>query len=148
MPQPPPRGAAILLCILFLSFSPGCFSLRPSSGGGQTSASGGRKINPADVALPKGYRIKAVARGLTFPTGVTFDDRDRVYVVEAGYSYGEKWTTPRLLRVEDNGSTTCCQSWLEQARFSSPRKLSTTARSRRRALSSSISRILVSRHMQ
>jgi hypothetical protein len=35
---------------------------------------------------------------------VTFDDRGRVYVVEAGYAYGEVVTTPRLLRVGEEGA--------------------------------------------
>lgn len=37
---------------------------------------------------------------------VVCDDEGRVYVVEAGYSYGETWTTPRLLRIEDDGKRT------------------------------------------
>ena len=41
-----------------------------------------------------------MANGLTFPTGVTFDDAGGVYVVESGYVYGEKWTQPRLLKIE------------------------------------------------
>ena len=45
-----------------------------------------RRFEPVDVALPEGYRIELVAEGLTFPTGVTFDDHGSVYVVEAGYS--------------------------------------------------------------
>jgi glucose/arabinose dehydrogenase len=83
----------------------GCFLNRPSSGGGQTSAKP-RQINPANVLLPDGYRIEAVATGLTFPTGVAFDDRGRAYVTESGYSYGEKWATARLLRINDDGSAT------------------------------------------
>ncbi|HYE32751.1 MAG TPA: glucose dehydrogenase [Methylomirabilota bacterium] len=55
------------------------------------------------MALPTGYRIEAMAEGLTFPTGVAFDSQGAVYVVESGYSYGEKWTTPRLLRIGANG---------------------------------------------
>ena len=55
--------------------------------------------------MPPGYRIEAVATGLTFPTGVTFDGAGRPHVVESGYSYGEVWTTPRLLRVEPSGQT-------------------------------------------
>ena len=47
----------------------------------------------------KRYRVEAVTTGLTFPTDVTFDDSGRAYVIEAGYSYGESWTTPRLLRI-------------------------------------------------
>jgi hypothetical protein len=63
-------------------------------------------VRPADIALPTGYRIESVAIGLTFPVGVTFDADGRVHVVESGYSYGEVWTVPRLLRVENNGTVT------------------------------------------
>jgi len=86
--------------------SAGCYVVRPSSGGGETSFSGPRKINAADVALPSGYRIEAVATGLTFPTGVAFDAQGTAHVIEAGYSYGEKFTTPRLMRVERDGVLT------------------------------------------
>lgn len=34
------------------------------------------------------------------------DDADRVYVVEAGYSYHDFWAVPRLLRVDADGGTT------------------------------------------
>ena len=97
--------AALLLATLPLAAA-GCFGTSASSGGGQTSFRGARKVNPRDVALPRGYRIEAVARGLTFPTGVAFDDDGNVYVTEAGYSYGEKWTTPRLLRIDRGGGAT------------------------------------------
>jgi glucose/arabinose dehydrogenase len=83
----------------------GCFVMRPSSGGGQTSFRPPRKINVADIALSPGYRIEPIASGLTFPTGIAFDDAGRAYVTESGYCYGEVWTTPRLLRVESNGRT-------------------------------------------
>jgi glucose/arabinose dehydrogenase len=96
-----------LCCFLNLS---GCFSVRHSAGGGQTKFHPPRKINPADIALPAGYRIEAVAQGLTFPTGVVFDDAGRTYIVEAGYSYGEVWTTPRLLRLEPDGKTSVVAS--------------------------------------
>ena len=56
------------------------------------------------MALPAGYRIEAVASGLTFPTGVAFDDGGRPHVLEAGYSYGERWTLPRLLRLDPGGA--------------------------------------------
>ncbi len=63
-----------------------------------------RRIDASDVRLPEGYRIEMVADGLTFPTGVAFDDRGVAHVVESGYAYGEVWTTPRLLRIESDGS--------------------------------------------
>jgi hypothetical protein len=83
-------------CLLILS---GCYSLRASSGDGQVSFQPPRPIQAADIAVPAGYYIEPVATGLTFPAGVAFDDMGQVYVVEAGYSYGEAWATPRLLRV-------------------------------------------------
>jgi glucose/arabinose dehydrogenase len=83
-----------------------CYSMRPSDGGGQTSFEPPRQLNPADVALPAGYRIEVAASGLTFPTGVAFDGQGRPYVTESGYSYGEVFTTPRLLRIEPNGRAT------------------------------------------
>lgn len=99
-----------LACALWVAASAaslsGCFSARSSAGGGETTPPQARAVDPLDIALPKGYRIEAVATGLTFPTGVTFDDAGRIYVVEAGYSYGEVFTTPRLLRVEAGGRTT------------------------------------------
>jgi hypothetical protein len=72
----------------------GCYTHRPSKGGGQIArpAPSPRRIEPSDIRLPEGYRIEAVATGLTFPTGVTFDGGGRPVVVEGGYSYGEAWT--------------------------------------------------------
>lgn len=84
----------------------GCYSMRPSQGGGQTTFQPPREIATKDIALPEGYRIEAVAKDLTFPSAVVMDDRNRVYVVEAGYSYGEAFTVPRLLRVENDGTVT------------------------------------------
>lgn len=94
---------ALLLLSIFLS---GCFRLMRSEGGGETDFEPPRRVDPSDVALLDGYRIEAVATGLTFPSGITFDDRGRVYVTEAGYSYGDVRLTPRLLRVEPGGGTT------------------------------------------
>ncbi len=91
--------------VLGALLSSGCYIMRPSAGGGQ-HAEANRKANAADVAVPAGYRISVVAEGLTFPTGITFDNDGTPYVIEAGYSYGEMWTTPKLLRLEKDGRTT------------------------------------------
>jgi len=80
--------------------------MRSSKGGGQAEFSSPRRAEPQAVALPAGYRIEVVATGLNLPTGVAFDEAGRVYVTEAGYSYGELWTTPRLVRVEPGGRLT------------------------------------------
>jgi glucose/arabinose dehydrogenase len=95
---------AFVLAALALSLG-GCYVVRPSEGGGQTEFKAPRVVSAADVAVPDGYRVEALATGLTFPTGVTFDDAGRIYVVESGYSYGEVFTTPRLLRIEPDGRT-------------------------------------------
>jgi len=103
------RTALALPAILLPSalLTAGCFGTSPSSGGGQVRpADAERRINPADVALPAGYRIEAVATRLTFPTAVAFDDQNRPYVVEAGYSYGEFFAKPRLVRIEPGGGRT------------------------------------------
>lgn len=92
-----------ILVLSALTVTAGCFAILPSQGGGETEFEGPRTIDISDIALLEGYRIEPVATGLTFPTGVAFDDQGRVYVTEAGYSYGEVWTTPRLLRVESDG---------------------------------------------
>ena len=90
------------LLVLSMGFV-GCYSQRPSSGAGETKFTGVRKVSAADVALTRGYRIEVVAQGLTFPTGLAFDDKGNPFVVESGYSYGEKWTTPRLLQLLPGG---------------------------------------------
>jgi glucose/arabinose dehydrogenase len=85
---------------------PGCYGLTPPQGGANTTFRPPRQVNAADVLLPPGFRIEAVATGLTFPTGIAFDDQGRPHVTEAGYSYGEVFTTPRLLRLGPGGATT------------------------------------------
>jgi glucose/arabinose dehydrogenase len=79
-----------------------CYRMRSPGGGGKANVAPQpvRHVVPDDVAVPPGYRVEAVATGLTFPTGVVFDDQDRLYVVEAGYSYGEDWAEPRLIRID------------------------------------------------
>ena len=95
-----------LLAFVVLAFViGGCYWMRRSKGGGMTEFEGARPIRPQDIALPDGYAIEAIATGLTFPTGVAFDEAGGIYVVESGYSYGEVTDTPRLLRVEPGGGT-------------------------------------------
>lgn len=96
--------------LLIASSLAGCYSIRPSNGGGQTSFNGPRTIKAADIAIQAGYRIVPIASGFTFPTGVAVDESGDVYVVEAGYSYGEVFTTPRLIKVAANGSKTTVAS--------------------------------------
>ncbi len=83
-----------------------CYNMRKSSGGGQIGAIPARTISTADIALPPGYKIELVSQGLTFPSAVAFDDKGVPYVLEAGYSYGEVWGEPKLLRINADGSKT------------------------------------------
>lgn len=94
------NNTVIILCIFILQ---GCYGVRPSSGGAEANVTT-RRVNPSDIALPNGYSMEVVATGLTFPTGLTLDEQGNLYVVEAGYSYGETWTVPRLLRLESSGA--------------------------------------------
>lgn len=92
------------LCIAPLIVLAGCFTYSPSDGGGQTSFSPPRAIDPADVALPPGYTIERVSDGFTFPTAVALNEAGAIYVTESGYAYGEVFATPRLLHVGVDGS--------------------------------------------
>jgi glucose/arabinose dehydrogenase len=96
------------LLLIFACIS--CAELGPSKGGGQTAAAPARHVDPRDVALPAEYRIEVIATGLNMPSGVDFDEQNRAIVVEAGYCYGETFATPRVLRVESNGSVTVLHS--------------------------------------
>lgn len=97
------RVRAILAASLSATLLAGCYVMRPSHGGGQTSFDAPRELRPSDIALPAGYRIEVAASGLTFPTGVAVDADGVPHVVESGYSYGEVFTVPRLLRIERDG---------------------------------------------
>jgi hypothetical protein len=57
---------ATLLWVAALFFS-GCLAILPSNGGGKALFHPTRQINPSDIALTPGYRIEAIATGLTFP---------------------------------------------------------------------------------
>ncbi|GAA4433893.1 hypothetical protein GCM10023188_24120 [Pontibacter saemangeumensis] len=96
-----------LLPLLLLMGLCGCYRLLPSKGGGQGAIrTETRPIDPKDIALPAGYTAEAVATGLTFPTSVAFDAQGRLHVIEAGYSYGEVFLEPKLLRVDPDGGLT------------------------------------------
>lgn len=95
-------------CLLLLGslfFFQSCYVIHSSKGGGQTNNTT-RTINASDVALVPGYKIEAVASGLTFPTAATFDAEGNLFVIEAGYSYGEVFLTPKLIRIASDGSKT------------------------------------------
>ena len=96
----------ILLLIGFCAITSSCYKLRGHYGGTKNFDPVTRNIAINDVALPDGYKIEPLVSGLTFPTGIAFDEDGNVYAIEAGYSYGEVWTTPRLIKVESDGQIT------------------------------------------
>src|SRR4051812_5743257 len=100
------KCSASLLCaagIAALVTLSSCYVMRPSSGAGQTATPANRQLSPEAIRLPAGYQIELIASGLTFPVSAAVDDNGRLYVVESGYSYGEDFTEPRLLRIESDG---------------------------------------------
>jgi glucose/arabinose dehydrogenase len=100
------KGTLIISCsVLLLLAMPGCYRIKGSKGGGQINTVSARAVNAGDIALHPGYKIESVASGLNFPTAVAFDNSSQLYVIEAGYSYGEVWNEPRLLRVDTDGKT-------------------------------------------
>src|SRR4051812_3057635 len=88
--------AAPAKAILFYTFL-------PHNGAGKAQFHPPRFIDPAAIGVPCGYCIEPVVTGLTYPTAVVTDEYDRVHVLEAGYSYGEDFRQPRLLRLEPGG---------------------------------------------
>lgn len=91
--------------LLFSLINTSRFRKRASKGGGQNGAIPPRTINPSDIALRSGYKIEPEVPGLTFLTAVVFDDQNNLYVIEAGYSYGESFGEPKLFTVDGDKTT-------------------------------------------
>src|SRR3954468_771688 len=79
------------------------YTFLPPNGAGKAHFCPPRPIDPPAIGVPCGYCIEPVAVRLTYPTAVVTDEYDRVYILEAGYSYGEAFRQPRLLRLEPTG---------------------------------------------
>jgi glucose/arabinose dehydrogenase len=60
--------------------------------------------DPSAAQVPEGYRVEVVLRDLTYPTSVEFDKAGTMYVVEAGYSYGDPTAVTRILRIDRQGA--------------------------------------------
>src|SRR5215204_4456501 len=101
-----PGPLALLLLVAVFAAPAGAilfYTFLPSNGAAKATFRPPRQVNPADVAVPPGYCVEPVVTGLTYPTAVVTDEQDQVYVLESGYSYGEDFAPPRLLRVEADG---------------------------------------------
>lgn len=98
-----PGTTCKLLLIACLPYFVSCYGIRRSRGGGQSTRQINRVPKADDILLTPGYKIGVVTQNLTYPTACTFDDSGQLYVVEGGYSYGEAWTRPALIRISENG---------------------------------------------
>ncbi len=62
---------------------------------------------PSGLILPDGYTVEKVVDGLNFPTGLAFDDRGRMYVLEAGGGlFPEQLAPSRIVQVMPDGRMT------------------------------------------
>jgi glucose/arabinose dehydrogenase len=82
------------------------YTFLPSNGAGMAAFAPPRVIDPAAVAVPPGFCVEPAVTGLTYPVAVFTDEKDLLYIVESGYSYGEDFVIPRLLRLEPTGRVT------------------------------------------
>jgi glucose/arabinose dehydrogenase len=99
------RTAFLLITIFLTGLLNSCYKLRGHYGT-KSYEPVNRPVRTPDIQLPEGYAIEMVAAGINFPTGICFDEKGQAYIIEAGYSYGEIFTVPKLLRIESNGKTT------------------------------------------
>jgi glucose/arabinose dehydrogenase len=63
--------------------------------------------------VPPGYRVELVAKDLTYPTSIAFDDRGGLYVAEAGYAYGDPIAPAQVVRLGPGGARTVVASQLQ-----------------------------------
>ncbi|HZI70553.1 MAG TPA: hypothetical protein VFD60_05245, partial [Nitrososphaeraceae archaeon] len=54
--------------------------------------------------ITKGYIIKPVLWNLTLPSSVAFDGKGNMFVAEAGMGFGGLQPTPRILKIDVNGT--------------------------------------------
>lgn len=57
------------------------------------------------IQVPQGYTIEKVVGGLTYPTGMTWDDKGNMYVAEAGGNFLEEPPPARIMRIEPGKAT-------------------------------------------
>ncbi len=73
--------------------------------GGTPLAQGAPTRQFPTIVVPPGFQIEKVVDGLTYPTGMTWDDQGRMYVAEAGGQFLEEPPPPRILRIEPGQAT-------------------------------------------
>lgn len=62
-------------------------------------------LNPDEIWVPEGYQVEVVAAGLSFPTGMGFDDDGSIYILEGGSTWPTRPTLPpRILKMDPDGN--------------------------------------------
>jgi sugar lactone lactonase YvrE len=65
-----------------------------------------KEPSPSTVMqLPPGYKIEKVIGGLTFPTGIAWDNQGRMYVSEAGGGFLSEPSPARIVRIDGGNMT-------------------------------------------
>ena len=80
-----------------------------------------RPVRPADIDVPKGFKIEAAVRDLAAPTMVAFDDQGRMLVAESGYRGGGD---AKVTRIEGDGRKTVL---VDDAAFGNEKPLTSVA---------------------
>ncbi|WP_241535909.1 hypothetical protein [Indiicoccus explosivorum] len=61
-------------------------------------------VDAAQLEVPEGYRAEAVAAGLSFPTGMAFDESGTLYINEGGSTWPTRPAMiPRILKLTASG---------------------------------------------
>jgi glucose/arabinose dehydrogenase len=80
-----------------------------------------RPVRPADIDVPDGFRIEAVAKELAAPTMVAFDGDGRMLIAESGYRGGGG---AKISRIEPDGRKTVL---VDDAAFGTEKPLTSVA---------------------
>src|SRR5919106_2860559 len=69
------------------------------------STSGDNAPRTDNFKLTSGYTIEPIVWNLTLPSSITFDNKNNMYIAEAGFVYGGLIPTPRILKVDNQSET-------------------------------------------
>ncbi len=70
----------------------------------QTTINSGSPPTTNNFNLTKGFKIEPILWNMTLSSSVTFDDKGNMYIAESGYAPGGLEATPRIIKVDANGT--------------------------------------------
>jgi glucose/arabinose dehydrogenase/plastocyanin len=70
----------------------------------QTTINSGPPPTTNNFNLTKGFKIEPIIWNMTLSSSVTFDDKGNMYIAESGYAPGGLEATPRIIKVDANGT--------------------------------------------